>query len=209
MQVVYQRCAGIDVHLRFLVVCLSLIEAGVRRKEIRTFRNETADLLALRAWLLQEGCSHVGMESTGVYTPPTMLPKMGSGSLEQDGPLGIVAMKKEEQTGIVHDRGFGKGQCHTDKTSQTLSSCVIPALHMGRFSGLFAHSSVLLFRDHSSIDFQKIREAVSLPIPLRNRFPQPLARLFTPITHGIGNHLSRLAAQGNPHPDLVGFFEHK
>lgn len=61
MQVVYQRCAGIDVHLRFLVVCLSLIEAGVRRKEIRTFRNETADLLALRAWLLQEGCSHVGM----------------------------------------------------------------------------------------------------------------------------------------------------
>ncbi len=133
----------------------------------------------------------------------------GSGSLEQDGPLGIVAMKKEEQTGIVHDLGFGKGQCHTDKTSQALSSCVIPALHMGRFSGLFAHSSVLLFRDHSSIDFQKIREAVSLPIPLRNRFPQPLTRLFAPITHGIGDHLSRLAAQGDPHPDLLGFFEHK
>ena len=67
MQVMYQRCAGIDVHLRFLVVCLSIVEAGVRHKEIRTFRNETADLLALRAWLLQEGCSHVGMESTGVY----------------------------------------------------------------------------------------------------------------------------------------------
>ena len=66
-EVMYQRCAGIDVHLRFLVVCLSRIEAGQRRKEIRTFRNETADLLALRAWLLQEQCSHVGMESTGVY----------------------------------------------------------------------------------------------------------------------------------------------
>ncbi len=75
MQVMYQRCAGIDVHLRFLVVCLSIIEAGQRRKEVRTFRNETADLLALRAWLLQEQCSHVGMESTGVYTPPTILPK--------------------------------------------------------------------------------------------------------------------------------------
>ncbi len=70
MQVMYQRCAGIDVHLRFLVVCLSIIEAGHRRKEIRTFRNETADLLALRAWLLQEKCSHVGMESTGVYWLP-------------------------------------------------------------------------------------------------------------------------------------------
>jgi transposase len=77
MQVMYSRCAGIDVHLRFLVVCVSIIEAGKRRKEIRTFRNETADLLALRAWLLQEGCSHVGMESTGVYTPPPMLPMVG------------------------------------------------------------------------------------------------------------------------------------
>jgi transposase len=70
MHVLYQRCAGIDVHLRFLVVCLIIIEAGQRRKEIRTFRHETADLLALRAWLLQEGCTHVGMESTGVYWMP-------------------------------------------------------------------------------------------------------------------------------------------
>ena len=70
MEVMYQRCAGIDVHLRFLVVCLSIVEAGQRRKEIRSFRNETADLLALRAWLLQERCSHVGMESTGVYWLP-------------------------------------------------------------------------------------------------------------------------------------------
>jgi transposase len=66
MEVVYHRCAGVDVHQRFLVVCLSGIEAGKRHKEIRSFRNETADLLALRAWLLQEGCSAVGMESTGV-----------------------------------------------------------------------------------------------------------------------------------------------
>ena len=48
-------------------VCLSRIEAGQRRKEIRTFRNETADLLARLAWLVQEQCSHVGMESTGGY----------------------------------------------------------------------------------------------------------------------------------------------
>jgi hypothetical protein len=66
IEVMYQRCAGIDVHLRFLVVCLIIVEAGKRHQEIRTFRNETADLLALRAWLLQEGCTHVAMESTGV-----------------------------------------------------------------------------------------------------------------------------------------------
>lgn len=70
MEVVYQRCAGIDVHQRFLVVCLSMVEGEQRRKEIRSFRNETADLLALRAWLLQEQCSAVGMERTGVYWMP-------------------------------------------------------------------------------------------------------------------------------------------
>ncbi len=66
MEVVYQRGAGVDVHQRFLVVCLSIVEGGQRRKEIRSFSNETANLLALRAWLVQEKCSAVGMESTGV-----------------------------------------------------------------------------------------------------------------------------------------------
>jgi hypothetical protein len=47
------------VHLRFLVVCLSIVEAGQRHKEIRRFSHDTADLLTLRAWLLQEGCSSV------------------------------------------------------------------------------------------------------------------------------------------------------
>lgn len=70
IEVLYHRCAGIDVHLRFLVVCLLLVEGGKRRKEIRTFQNETADLLVLRAWLQQEGCTHVAMESTGVYWIP-------------------------------------------------------------------------------------------------------------------------------------------
>jgi hypothetical protein len=42
------------------------VEAGERRKETRSFRNETADLLTLRAWLLEKGCTYVGMESTGV-----------------------------------------------------------------------------------------------------------------------------------------------
>jgi transposase len=66
----YERCAGIDVHQRFLVVCLQVVEAGKRHKETRTFRHETADLLALCSWLLQEQCTHVGMESIGVYWMP-------------------------------------------------------------------------------------------------------------------------------------------
>jgi hypothetical protein len=70
MDVVDQRGAGVDVHQRFLVVCLRIVEAGQRRKEIRRVRNETADLFAFRAWLVQEQCRAVGMERTGVYWMP-------------------------------------------------------------------------------------------------------------------------------------------
>jgi transposase len=40
------------------------------RKEIKTFGTTTAQLSALREWLLAAGCTTVGMESTGVYWMP-------------------------------------------------------------------------------------------------------------------------------------------
>lgn len=49
---------------------------GQRQKEIRTFGTTTRDLLMLSEWLNAAKCTHVAMESTGVYTPPPMLPKM-------------------------------------------------------------------------------------------------------------------------------------
>lgn len=70
MEVVYERCCGLDVHRNMVVACVSVIEAGQRRKETRTFRTITKELLSLRQWLLSEGCSHVGMESTGVLWRP-------------------------------------------------------------------------------------------------------------------------------------------
>jgi transposase len=70
MEVVYERCCGLDVHRNMVVACLSIIEAGQRRKEIRTFRSVTKELLVMRQWLLSEGCTHVGMESTGVLWRP-------------------------------------------------------------------------------------------------------------------------------------------
>jgi transposase len=70
MEVLCPRCCGLDVHRNLVVACVSIIEAGQRRKEIRTFRTVTKELLALRQWLLEKGCSHVGMESTGVLWRP-------------------------------------------------------------------------------------------------------------------------------------------
>jgi transposase len=66
MQVLYERCCGLDVHKKTVTVCL--ITPDVR--EVRTFGTFTEDLRALQDWLLSHGCTHVAMESTGVYWKP-------------------------------------------------------------------------------------------------------------------------------------------
>jgi transposase len=71
MQVVYERCCGLDVHKASVVACLVVAGPGGRsQKEVRTFGTMTADIQALADWLLDAGCTHVAMESTGVYWKP-------------------------------------------------------------------------------------------------------------------------------------------
>ena len=71
MDVTYERCCGLDVHQKMVVACLMKSSAtGAVQKETRTFSTMTADLLALADWLSEEGCTHVAMESTGVYWKP-------------------------------------------------------------------------------------------------------------------------------------------
>ncbi len=71
MHVIYERCCGLDIHKASVVACLLVAEGGGRsRKEVRTFGTMTADLLALADWLATAGCTHVAMESTGVYWKP-------------------------------------------------------------------------------------------------------------------------------------------
>ena len=70
MEVVYQRCAGLDVHKETVVVCAEIREGGELHKDIRTFHTMTSDLLLLHDWLLAYGVTHVAMESTGIYWKP-------------------------------------------------------------------------------------------------------------------------------------------
>jgi hypothetical protein len=68
MEVLSQRCGGLDVHQRTVVACLRLHEGkGEARQELRTFETVTAALLILSDWLTAQGVTHVAMESTGVY----------------------------------------------------------------------------------------------------------------------------------------------
>ena len=109
----------------------------------------------------------------------------------------------------MHRCRLGKRQRHTDKAGQALTQRVIPALDMGRFSRLFSYSGVLLLRDHHLVGCPEVGEAMLLTLEVWNALPQSLARPFTPIPNGIANHLTRLAAKGDPNPGVIGFFEHK
>jgi len=71
MQVVYERCAGLDVHKRTVVACTTTPDAsGQPHKECRTFSTMTPEVCQLRDWLKSLGVTHVAMESTGVYWKP-------------------------------------------------------------------------------------------------------------------------------------------
>jgi transposase len=71
MDVVHERCAGIDIGKADVKVCVRVPGPGKRRrKEIRTFSTMTCDLLAMRDWLLAEQVTVVGMEATGAYWKP-------------------------------------------------------------------------------------------------------------------------------------------
>lgn len=71
MRTLVERCCGLDVHQATIVACLLAGKAGRKvRQEIRSFPTTTVGLLELSDWLAQEKCTHVGMESTGVYWRP-------------------------------------------------------------------------------------------------------------------------------------------
>src|SRR5262250_2260903 len=71
MQTLVERGCGLDVHQATVVACLLIVlSSGKVQKQIRTFGTTTRELVSLREWLLSEGCTHVAMESTGVYWKP-------------------------------------------------------------------------------------------------------------------------------------------
>jgi len=71
MQVLYPRCAGLDIHQKTVVACVLLTDSeGSSHRFVRTFGTMTADLLALGDWLEFHGVRQVAMESTGVRWRP-------------------------------------------------------------------------------------------------------------------------------------------
>jgi len=70
MDVIYRRCAGLDVHKQTVVACARVAGQGPLLQEVRTFATTTSGLLELVDWLESLHIEHVGMEATGGYWKP-------------------------------------------------------------------------------------------------------------------------------------------
>lgn len=70
MEVIHERCAGLDVHKKEVVACVRLGSGPTGRREHRRFQTTTAGLLELKDWLASQECTHAVMEATGVYWKP-------------------------------------------------------------------------------------------------------------------------------------------
>jgi transposase len=69
--VMHPVCCGLDVHKEVIAACLLYQdEAGEVTVEMREFDTFTADLMALRDWLMEHDCPIAAMESTGIYWQP-------------------------------------------------------------------------------------------------------------------------------------------
>src|SRR5437016_3611163 len=69
MEVLYPRCAGLDVHKDVIVACVRCVSEPTHH-EVRSFDSTTRGLLELADWLALHACTHVAMEATGVYWKP-------------------------------------------------------------------------------------------------------------------------------------------
>ena len=66
MDVLIERACGLDVHKKNITACIITPEG----KEIKTFRTHTVFILELIDWIKNHRCTHVAMESTGVFWKP-------------------------------------------------------------------------------------------------------------------------------------------
>lgn len=70
MEVLYPRCAGLDVHAGTVVACVRLAAGAEVTYEHRTVPTTSRGLLDLDAWLSGHTVTHVAMEATGIYWKP-------------------------------------------------------------------------------------------------------------------------------------------
>ena len=71
LKIVYPICCGMDVHKSFVVACIATTnDHGVTTYKSKRFSTFTGDLRRCAAWLSENNCKDICMESTGKYWIP-------------------------------------------------------------------------------------------------------------------------------------------
>src|SRR3989442_3895649 len=119
LEVKVERCAGIDVHKKFLAVCVMIGLADQKpATEVRRFGTSVPELERLQAWLREKGCTEAVMESTGSYWKPVFNILEGS--------LKIILANPEQVKAL-------RGKKTDPKDSRWLASLLRHGLGQGSF----------------------------------------------------------------------------
>jgi transposase len=72
MQVLYQRCAAVDIGKDVIAVAVRLPGDGPDQRQTirRTFKTFYGVLKLAARWLTEQQVTHVAMEATGIYSMP-------------------------------------------------------------------------------------------------------------------------------------------
>lgn len=155
MEVIYACCCGLDVHAKTVVACLCI--RG--QKQIRTFTAMTNGLLQLSDWLAAAGCTHVAIESTGVYWRPVF--NILEGNFE-------VLLVNAHHIKAVPGRKTDVRDCEwiCDLLRHgLLKASFIPPLHIRELRELTRHRQTLV-RDLSAVAnrIQKLIESANIKL---------------------------------------------
>ena len=184
MQVLYPCCCGINIHARTAVACL--IKQG--KRQTRTFSTMTDDLLRLSDWLTAEGCTHVAIESTGVYWKPVF------NILE--GPLSVILVNARDVK-AVPGRKTDVRDCEwlADLLRHgLLKASFIPPLEIRELRELTRYRQTLI-KEHTALAnrIQKLIESANIK----------LGQVATDVLGTSGRQMLRALADGEEDVEVL------
>lgn len=169
MEVLYPRCAGLDVHKQSLAACVLTPGTDVEpNKDIRQFGTTTAELRRLADWLRESGVTHAAMESTGVYWKPVF------NILESTCTLIVVNARHIKQ---VPGRKTDKADC----------SWIASLLRLGLLQPSFVpEAEVRQLRDLCRMRTTLVRESVQVGNRLRKVLEDANIKLDSVASDALG-----------------------
>lgn len=187
MDVIYQRCAGLDVHKKSVVACVLVTDPdGVVHEQVRTVGTMTADLATLSTWLRQQGVECVALESTGVYWWPVFT------LLEEEGHTVVLVNPQHMKAVPGHKTDVKDSRWLADLLRHgLLRASFIPPAEIRQLRALTRHRKTLVrARNQETNRLHKVLESANIK----------LAAVATDVLGVSGRHMLAALARGEEDP---------